>query len=157
MLGHPHETRETALATIRFVRELEDCQQLFLNFATPYPGTELHACAEAGEGGLRLLTRDYRRYQRYGRPVIAVNDLGPGDLKRLQTLGLLAFYLTPGRLWYNLYGRAGLRTGLATGFAFLRGILRGLVGGALPDAVGILRGVAGAAPPRAGGPRAGDG
>ncbi len=122
MLGHPGETRQTAWATIRFVRGLRHCQQLFLNFACPYPGTELYDLARRGEDGLRLLTTDFSRYQRYGDPVIAVNDLGPKELKRLQRLGLLMFYATPARAYHNLVRRAGLRGGLLTGAAFLQGI-----------------------------------
>ena len=129
MLGHPGETRQTAWATIRFVRGLRHCQQLFLNFACPYPGTELYDLARRGEQGLRLLTTDYRKYRRYGDPVIEVNDLSVADLKRLQRLGLLLFYLTPSRAYYNLVQRAGLRAGLTTGAAFLQGLARGMLRG----------------------------
>ncbi len=126
MLGHPNETRETAWRTIKFIRGLKECQQIFLNIACPYPGTELYDCALNGRDGMKLLTTDYSRYKRYGEPVIAVNDLDPKALKRLQTIGLLYFYLTPRRIWYNLVKRAGVRAGLVNGCAFLSGILSSL-------------------------------
>jgi anaerobic magnesium-protoporphyrin IX monomethyl ester cyclase len=44
MLGHPYETRETAWRTIRFLRSIKECRQIFLNVACPYPGTELYDC-----------------------------------------------------------------------------------------------------------------
>lgn len=127
MLGHPCETRKSAWRTIRFCRSIKECQQVFLNVACPYPGTELYDCASQGKDGMKLLSTDYSRYKRYGDPVISVNDLGPKDLKRLQTLGLLYFYLTPRRIWHNLVRRAGLRAGLRNGFAFLSGIVRSLL------------------------------
>jgi len=129
ILGHPHETRETAWRTIKFCRSVKECQQIFLNVACPYPGTELHEYATLGKGGMKLLSTDYSKYKRYGEPVISVNDLGPMDLKRLQTLGLLYFYLTPRRIWHNVINRAGLRSGLNNSLAFLRGIFRSLMGG----------------------------
>ncbi len=129
MLGHPGETRETAWRTIKFCRSIKECQQIFLNIACPYPGTELFDCASAGEKGMELLTTDYSKYKRYGDPVIRVNDLEPKDLKRLQTIGLLYFYLTPGRIWHNMVRRAGLRAGVANAFAFARGILSSLTKG----------------------------
>ena len=59
IIGHPHETRATAWRTLKFIRSLKDCQQMFLNVATPYPGTELYDSAVNGVGGMRLLKTDY--------------------------------------------------------------------------------------------------
>ena len=123
ILGHPFETRQTAWRTINFVRSISECQQIFLNVACPYPGTELYEYAVSGKGGMRLLTNDYARYKRYGDPVISVNDLGPKDLKRLQAVGLVLFYLTPRRVWYNVVKRAGPKAGFVNGLAFLRGVV----------------------------------
>ncbi len=123
ILGHPNETRETAWRTIKFIRSIKECQQMFLNIACPYPGTELYDCAVKGRGGMRLLTSDYSQYRRYGDPVISVNDLKPKDLKRLQSIGLLYFYLTPRRIWYNVFKRTGLKAGLVNAFAFIRSVL----------------------------------
>ena len=95
--------------------------------ATPYPGTELFDYAVNGRGGMRLLTRDYSQYKRYGDPVIEVNDLSSNDLKRMQSLGLLYFYLTPRRILYNVFQRAGLKTGLINSWAFAMSTMRGLL------------------------------
>jgi radical SAM superfamily enzyme YgiQ (UPF0313 family) len=124
ILGHPYETRETAWRTLRFVRSLRECQQVFLNVACPYPGTDLYEHARKGLGGMKLLTQDYSRYKRYGDPVIEVNDLSAADLNRLQRLGLLYFYLTPRRIWYNVVRRAGVRVGLRNAAAFAKGVIR---------------------------------
>lgn len=101
---------------------------MFLNVACPYPGTEMYRSACTGEGGMRLLTTDYSRYKRYGDPVIEVNDLSARHLKRLQTIGLLYFYLTPRRIWHNVVRRAGLAVGLVNVLAFAKGVVRSLLG-----------------------------
>jgi hypothetical protein len=123
MLGHPHETRKTAWATLKFIRSIPELKQVFLNVACPYPGTELFEYARSGRGGMRLLTTDYSKYKRYGDPVIEVNDLSSKDLRRLQTIGLLYFYLTPQRIWYIVVKRAGFKAGLVNGMAFGRGVM----------------------------------
>ncbi|HPN95522.1 MAG TPA: radical SAM protein, partial [bacterium] len=128
MLGHPYETRKTAWRTLKFIRGIKECLQIYLNVACPYPGTELYECAVKGEGGMRLLTTDYTQYKRYGDPVIEVNDLSSRDLKRLQTIGLFYFYLTPRRVWYNVFKRAGLRAGIKNVLAVLIGAFNALSG-----------------------------
>ena len=123
IIGHPFETRKSAWRTIKFIRSIKECQQIFLNVACPYPGTELYDYAVNGKGGMKLLTTDYSKYKRYGDPIISVNDLGPKDLKRLQSIGLLYFYLTPRRILYNVFRRAGFKVGVVNVLAFIHSIL----------------------------------
>ena len=87
----------------------------------PYPGTEVYDIAKAGEHGMRLLCEDFREFVRYENAVIEVNDLKKKDLVFYQKLGLMLFYLSPRRVWYNLR-RAGWRTGFKNALAFLKGI-----------------------------------
>lgn len=124
IIGHPGETKKTAMDTINFLVDLKDCQQVYLNIATPYPGTELWDSAVNGKNGMRLLTDDFSRYQRYGEPVIEVNDLKAKDLVRLQRWGLLKFYMQPHRIFYNMK-RAGAMAGINNAFAFATSIVRG--------------------------------
>jgi len=126
IIGHPFETRKTAWKTIKFIRSVKECQQIYLNVACPYPGTELYDAAQSGYGGMRVLTKDYSQYKRYGDPVIEVNDLSSKDLKRLQTLGLFLFYMTPKRIWYNIFVRNTLKGGAVNAFAFAISIGRSL-------------------------------
>jgi radical SAM superfamily enzyme YgiQ (UPF0313 family) len=123
MLGHPFETRKTAMKTLNFIRQLNDCMQVYINITTPFPGTELHRMATNGEGGIRLLTNDFSQYRRYGSAVMEVNDLTRSDLVKLQRKGFWMFYMTPRRIVYNLK-RAGLRAGLLNALAFVRSLWR---------------------------------
>lgn len=122
MLGHPYETKKTAMDTLNFIKNLKDCDQVHLNITTPYPGTELYRIAQNSEGGMRLLTNDFSEYKRYGDAVIEVNDLTREDLIRYQRKGFLMFYLKPRRIWYNLK-RAGLKAGVKNSIAFLKSII----------------------------------
>ena len=121
ILGHPYETKEKLLKSLRFVKNIKECDQLYLNISTPYPGTELYKMAKNREGGLNLLTSDFSQYRRYGNAVIEVNDLTRDDLIRLQKRGFLSFYLTPRRIYYNLK-RAGIKAGFKNAIAFLKSI-----------------------------------
>jgi radical SAM superfamily enzyme YgiQ (UPF0313 family) len=122
ILGMPGETRRTVMETLWFACGLRDCDQLYINIATPYPATELYDLAVAGEHGMRLLTRDFSEYRRYGNAVIAVNDLSAADLNRYQRLGFLMFYLRPRRIYYN-YKRAGLAAFVENATAFLKSVV----------------------------------
>jgi radical SAM superfamily enzyme YgiQ (UPF0313 family) len=122
MLGHPYETRETINETLQFIKDLKDCDQMYINIATPYPGTKLYHQAITGEGGLMLLERDFSKYSRYGNAVISVNDLSPEDLVKLQRKGFIMFYFTPSRIWYN-YKRAGLKVFFKNSIAFARSVI----------------------------------
>ncbi len=122
MLGNAYETRKTVNETLRFIRDLKNCDQMFINIATPYPGTELYDQAVRGDGGIVLLEKDFSKYKRYGNAVIKVNDLLPEDLVRLQRKGFMMFYFTLGRIWYN-FKRAGLRAFVKNAIAFSRSVI----------------------------------
>ena len=119
VLGLPGETRKSALTTLRFAKSLKECQQIYINIATPYPSTELYDIARSGRHGMRLMSDDFSQYKRYGHAVIEVNNLTAKDLVKLQNKGFRMFYLTPGRIWYN-FRRAGLAAFLINAWAFFQ-------------------------------------
>jgi len=122
ILGNPGETRETAMETLRFAKGLKDCDQIYINIATPYPSTELYDMAKKGMHGLRLLSDDYSDYKRYGNSVLEVNDLKAEDLVKLQKKGFRMFYFTPSRVIYNIK-RAGLRAFFKNAMAFFKSVI----------------------------------
>lgn len=122
MIGHPFETKSTVNDTIKFIRSLDGCDQIYLGISTPYPGTELYKMAINGDGGLKLLTKDFSSFRRWGDSAVEVNDLSKEDLVRLQRWGIFYFYSTPRRIIYNLR-RAGIKSGLKNLSVFLRGMI----------------------------------
>ncbi len=122
MLGHPNETRRTAMDTLKFIRKLKHCQQMYINIVTPYPGTELYQLAHDSQAGMKLLTSDFSQYKRYGNAVVEVNDLSVDDLVKLQKRGFRMFYFTPRRILYNIR-RAGLRAAFRNARAFFLSVI----------------------------------
>jgi anaerobic magnesium-protoporphyrin IX monomethyl ester cyclase len=130
IIGAPYERRETVLRTLRFIADLKDLDQPYVNIAAPYPGTAMREMALHNEGGTRLLSADYGSLIRYGSAIMEVNDLTAADLVRLQRWGLRRAYMRPRRLWYNVK-RAGFRAGFLNGIAFLKSTMK-TGGGAIP-------------------------
>ncbi|MBL7196589.1 MAG: cobalamin-dependent protein [Candidatus Omnitrophica bacterium] len=118
ILGNPGETQKSALETLNFARNLKDCDQIYINIATPYPATELYKIAKSGRYGMKLLTDNLSKYKRYGNAVIEVNDLKREDLVKFQRKGFMMFYFTPARIWYN-FKRAGLIAFVKNALAFV--------------------------------------
>ncbi len=119
MIGHPFETKKTVMRTLEFIKNLKDCDQMYINITTPYPGTELHRMTKKNIGGIGLLTNDFSQFKRYGEAVVEVNDLTREDLIDLQKKGFRMFYFSPRRIIYNLR-RAGIRAAIVNSLAFLR-------------------------------------
>ena len=94
ILGHPFETKDTANDTIRFARELDPDTAEF-SIMTPLPGTEVAAMAERGEGGLRLLSKNYSDYSLQLSNSVELESLPIQELKRLQLKAYMSFYLRP--------------------------------------------------------------
>ena len=92
MLGLPGDTRETIKQTVDFLCRARDIQHTTYGIAIPYPGTELYRMAENGLHGLKLLERDFSKYQRYASSVMEVNGMSPDELVRLQRAGLRRIY-----------------------------------------------------------------
>jgi len=120
IFGLPFETSKTIRKTLQFMKSLK-CYQAYVNVATPFPGTEFYDMAKSGYGGLKLLTHDWREFRRWGGAVISVNDLQPQDLIKWQKRALLEFYLTPGRVVYNLR-RAGLKAAIVNLISMIKSL-----------------------------------
>ena len=118
IIGLPGETVKTIKNTIKFIKSL-DLYQVYINIGTPFPGTEYQQQAKKGQGGLKLLTNNWREYRRWGGAVIECNELSSEDLVKWQRKAMLQFYLRPKIIWYNLFRRAGFKANLINGLSFL--------------------------------------
>lgn len=123
ILGLPGDTRESVERTIKFVTELKEIDHCYFNIAMPYPGTEIRDIAMKGEKGVTLLSEDYSILKRQGQSVVMeVNDLKTEDLLQLQRYAYRSFWLTPRRIFYNLY-RAGFKAGIQNSWAFFKSFI----------------------------------
>ncbi len=123
IIGLPGDTRETIERTVRYLCRQRDIQHVTLNVAIPYPGTEMLRMAERGEHGLRIVEKDFSKFQRYGSAVMSVGDLEVADLMRLQQQALIRIYLCWWR-WVPIVKRFGIRTILVTAWHSLASLCR---------------------------------
>ena len=129
IIGLPNETRETAWETIRFAARLKTDNVAF-GVMVPYPGTEVYELARRGQGGYRLLSTDWRDFNKQLGNALEMETLPRAAMERLQLLGYLYFYVRNLRLvgfarfcWENRI----------EGWAFLRRFLPKLLGRSVPQ------------------------
>jgi radical SAM superfamily enzyme YgiQ (UPF0313 family) len=85
IIGHPHETWETAMRTIDFAVKLNP-ERPIIGVMVPYPGTQVAAMAARGEGGYRLLSTDWNDYAKQIGNALAFENLTRRQLEILQML-----------------------------------------------------------------------
>ena len=59
----------------------------------PYPGTEVWEYAKRGQWGYKLLSEDWRVYDKYFGNALALETLSHRQMELLQVLTYIAFYL----------------------------------------------------------------
>lgn len=97
IIGHPNETSATAMDTVRFIARLNP-DRLSVSIMTPFPGTPIHEMALRGEGGYRLLSSDWKDFDKYSTGALELRDLPLHKLKLYQLLCYLMLYLGNRRL-----------------------------------------------------------
>ena len=107
MIGLPGDSEENVWKTLNFLAKQRDVMHANFAIATPYPGTKFHEMATKGEGGMKLLSKNFTEYRRYGQAVTQVNELKPADLVRLQNMGFVSIYSKYWR-WPSVYKRHGI-------------------------------------------------
>ena len=90
-MGMPGDTKESINKTIKFVHDLKPNYAIF-SLATPYPGTRFYK--EAFEKNL-IKVKDWSKYTLIS-PILETVDCSMKDLRRLQTMAFIKFYLRPG-------------------------------------------------------------
>lgn len=100
ILGHPHETWQTAWRTLRFASEL-NAEVPILGIMVPYPGTAVGEMAARGEGGYRLLTEDWNAYNKQLGHALAFDGLSRRQLEALQAWGYVKVFVD-NRRWGEL-------------------------------------------------------
>ena len=102
IIGHPGETWETALQTVRFAPR-SGADNIAVGVMVPYPGTEIWQLAQAGRFGYRLLSEDWRLYDKYFGGSLELARLSRRQLEFLQALTYLSFHL--GRKRFKALGK----------------------------------------------------
>ena len=95
ILGHPFETKKTMFKTISLGVRLNP-DSITFSMMTPFPGTKVYDYASKHEAGLRLLTKDWGKYDNISGYAMAWDNFSVTTLKIMQPIGIIIYYL------YNL-------------------------------------------------------
>ena len=98
ILGHPHETVADLRDTAEFITRLNP-DRLSVSLMTPFPGTPIFDMAIRGEGGYRLLSRDWANFDKYGNNVLELETVSLTQLKFFQLWCYARLYL-----WNRRFG-----------------------------------------------------
>ncbi|MBC8413734.1 radical SAM protein [bacterium] len=92
ILGHPFETRETAMDTINFIAKLNP-DIVSLGIMVPHPGTKVYEMAVKGEGGYKLTSKNWRDYVKFGGGGLELETLSRHEMEKLQAKAYIYLYL----------------------------------------------------------------
>ncbi len=92
ILGHPNETKQTIRKTVDLAVEL-NTDTIAVGIMAPYPGTKIFDMAQRGEGGYRLLTQDWSKYDKYYANSLEIKGLPYKKLLIWQKRALINLYL----------------------------------------------------------------
>jgi len=122
IIGHPGDTRETIEETIRFSKEL-DADMVSFAIMVPFPGTEIERMAHQGEGGLRVLTKDYSQFGKQVGGSLELEEIPRRELERYHRKAYTTFYLRPSKILHLLKG-VDLRMLLFMGGHYIASLFR---------------------------------
>jgi radical SAM superfamily enzyme YgiQ (UPF0313 family) len=92
ILGHPNETLRTMRKTVDLAAEL-NTDTIAVGLMVPYPGTKIFEMASRGEGGYRLLARDWSEYDKYCSRALEVAGVPHEAMVKWQRRALMNLYL----------------------------------------------------------------
>ncbi len=95
ILGHPGETWDSALDTVKFAIEL-NTEEIAIAVMVPYPGTKIWEYAKNNQHGYKNLSLEWEKYSKFFGPAVELENLNKLQLVFLQTIAYLGLYL------YNL-------------------------------------------------------
>jgi len=107
LFGLPYETRETIKQTINFMMDTNPTY-VSIGLLVPFPGTEVAEMAKSGKGEIKLLSTDWKDYEKQSGDSLIINSLKNNDHKKLQIKAYMKFYLRPSRI-SNLFEFVNLR------------------------------------------------
>lgn len=97
ILGFPNENMRTVSRTIRFASHL-NTTKLALGIMVPYPGTEVARMAAAGEGGYKIISDNWKDYNKQIGNALELERLSRRQLELAQLFGYIFFYLSNWRI-----------------------------------------------------------
>ena len=91
-MGHPGESIKTLNDTVNLATKI-NTDTLAVGIMVPYPGSKVYKMAQNNEGGLRLISKDWSRYDKYGGNVLEINHLPRNTLEYFQFKTYIFVYI----------------------------------------------------------------
>lgn len=109
IFGLPYETKATLQDSLRLISSVNP-DYVSIGILVPFPGTKVYEMAKQGIGGLRIISHDWRDYERQMGDALELERLSQKDLKRYQLKGHLKVFLKPSRIMnlFEFIGFSGL-------------------------------------------------
>ena len=98
ILGHPYETLETMNDTVNFAVKLNGDLTCF-GIMVPYPGTKIYEMAIKGEGGYRLIAKNWNDYNKQIGHALEFVNIPRGRIERIQLYAYIKVFLENHRYW----------------------------------------------------------
>jgi radical SAM superfamily enzyme YgiQ (UPF0313 family) len=92
ILGHPFETKKSMLESISLGVRLNP-DSITFSMMTPFPGTKVYEYASKNEAGLRLLTKNWEKYDNITGNAMSWDNFSVRTVKIYQALGLISYHL----------------------------------------------------------------
>jgi len=92
ILGHPYETLETMNDTVNFAVKLNGDLTCF-GIMVPYPGTKIYEMAIKGEGGYRLIAKNWNDYNKQIGHALEFVNIPREKIERIQLYAYIKVFL----------------------------------------------------------------
>lgn len=92
ILGQPDETYESAKKTIDFAIKINATYPIF-GVMVPYPGTEVGAMMQRGEGGYVLKSKDWNNFNKQLGDAVTYRGISRAQIEKLQFWGYIKVFL----------------------------------------------------------------
>ncbi len=122
IIGLPYDTVDSINRTIDLANSLDIDAALF-SVLTPFPGTGLIDMVKDGRGGLKMISNDWRDYNKHVGRSLELDTVSINQLEKLQRKAYMRFYLRPQK-FMNMFKI--VRLGTLMSYLFRRFIFKNL-------------------------------
>jgi radical SAM superfamily enzyme YgiQ (UPF0313 family) len=92
VFGHPNENKEDIEKTVEAIWKI-NTDDVHIGIMVPWPGTRVYQLAKANQGGYKLLSEDYDKFDKYFGEVMGFTNYSLRYLDIMRILAFLKLYL----------------------------------------------------------------
>ena len=92
IFGHPSETKDTAWDTVKVITKMK-FDLVSIGIMVPWPGTKVYEYAKANTNGYKLISNDWRNFDKHFGSSLEFTNFPQNYFPRLRLLAYFMFYL----------------------------------------------------------------